>query len=772
MNIFGGRPGFAAGITAIIAILALSFFELSVSIALLAAAILALVLCIVLGACRYISPYRAIASALVILVFAASMLRGIAVFSREIPSAESFVGEGRYVHATVTERRTSFDYFTSYALRVESIDGEKCDLKALLDCNYSSELQKGYEFVLKNAKIISIDELGTEEKMSLMSEEIYIVIETSEPNDYAVISENGLTVLDRFDSLNSYLRAKLKNGIGGEEGRLASAMLLGDKYAVSSETRRDFSRSGLSHYLAVSGLHVSIITGIVSLLLMQLKIRKLYRNILMAVFAVGYLFLLGFPVSAVRSVAMLLIVFLAYSMGDNADPVNSLGIAAAGIVLVSPMSVFDVSFILSFTATLGVVCFVPLLTLIFNKLFRSERRKKHGFVLYTAKVLAFILGTLMTTASALTLTLLPTAYFFEEISVVGFGSNLAAALLGAPMLACTSLYLIFGGMPYIGGLLAEGVRIFAKCFLGIASRFGDIRGALLSLVSDNAWYMVLGFSIIVYIFLIVKIKRRKLLLLLPAAYPIVIAALMLTAGAARPQAPEATFTSRSGYDSILLACGDGVAMIDLTEGSLGSLRLMRDQARAAGYTETDMLILTHYHNDHIAAVSRFVLEEKVYRVLLPYPENEADAWIMLQISETAAAAGCRAEMIPQGSLELPGGVRFTLFDAVRIERSNHPVLYCSLSRGEETVTYIGESSWELEPRDELVTLTERSRALIYGLQGPVAKTFAPVPQGEGREYVFFSGLPIEVIIPASDLERIRNFAVFEAEEWKYVFSNQ
>ncbi len=778
MNIFGGRPGFAAGITAIIAILAVAYLNIAFVLALLICAAVALVISVILCLCKYISAYRTLAISLIICVFAISLVRGGNVFYGDVVSLRSLSGEERYVHATVTERGADTNFFTSYTVSIHGVDGSECDYKAILNCNYSSDLQKGYEFVLRNANIIHVDDIEHTEAMSMISEEIYLLIETSDPGDCAILSENNLKLTDRFDSFNSYLCAKLNNEIGGEQGKLAAAMLLGDKYAISSQTSRDFSRSGLSHYLAVSGLHVSIVTGIVSFFLMRLRIRRSYRNILLALFAVGYLFLLGFPVSAVRAVAMLLIVFLAYSMGDNADPINSLGIAASLIIIVSPTSVFDVSFILSFTATLGIVCFVPVFNSLLNKLFPrvdKENKSKRSGMNGLKKFATFVLGTLMSTASALALTLFPVAYFFEKMSVYGFVSNLAAAFLGLPMLASALLYLLLGDVPFVGQVIAAAVRLFSDLFTDLAFDIGNIDQAVIPLISDAAKHIVIFFTFVVYLFLTIKLKHKKPLMLLPAAYPLILFALVMTSAVSRSGSTELIYQSMSGYDTILVTNDDSASIIDLTEGSLNSLRLASRQALQAGYTEIDNLILTHYHNDHISAVTRFVLEEKVRKVIFSYPENEADAWVMIQIADNVAEAGCEYEIIPCGeSYSLAKDLVIDLSEILRIDRSNHPVLYCSISKGGDRVTYIGESSWEGEGvfGDKLELVSKDSSVLIYGLQGPVAKVGSDIPFDSGKKYIFCASLPSEIIIPNEIFEHATKLdAVFDVVIWKYIFTD-
>lgn len=732
MNIFGGRPGIAAGVLAVIAILAAAFCIFAVNIALLICAGIFVLLCVILFACKYISGYRLFANIVVIIVFSVSLIRGMYVFYNQAPSAKSLCGEDAYIHATVTERKSGGDYYTNYIIRIHSVNGVECSEKAALKCEYNSELQKGYEFVLRHALIEFALDLENEDAVDLVSEGIFLSVTTSDFNDCAILSEDNTSWTDELSSLNSFLSAKLKNGVKGEEGRLAAAMLLGDRSALTSRMHRDFSRAGLSHYLAVSGLHVSIITGVVMFLIGKLRLKCSIRNLLITAFALGYLCLLGFPISAIRAVIMMTVVFLSYSMGDSSDSLNSLGIAAAIIVISDPYAVFETSFVLSFCATLGIVCFMPLFNDITEKLFISRKRRseigKARIILM--KVFTFIFGTLIATASALSLTLLPSAFLFGETSVLGFQSNLAAALVGTPLLTSSLLYLIFGNVPYLGEGIEFVIRKTARFMLDIASELSDTEGALLSLTSSEARYVVYLFTAIIFILLIIKIKRKNWLIIAPIAYPLVILIIGLISASMLPQNTEISVFS-TGKDEVMLAvCFDESAIIDISDGSLTRLDMAATYAHENGITEFDTLILTHYHTKHLSAVSRFIDEEMVRRVILPYPSTENDAWIMVQLVDVIQSSGLTCEIaLPNNDFKLVGKARICLSQIARIERSTHPILYLKITEREETITYLTGSSWESDGEfmSSLGEITEQSDMLIIGAHGPVIKSYFDIP---------------------------------------------
>ena len=171
MNIFGGRPGISAGVLAVIATLAAFYFVKAVAFALLAAAAVLLVMLAILCACGYIKPYRLFASAFVIIIFCTALLRGSFFFEHKMPIAESFSGEEHYIHATVTERRGAADYYTVFVVRLHSIDGEEYEEKALLNCEYNSGFQVGYEIVLRGATVSSLAAHPEDEAYDLVGED-------------------------------------------------------------------------------------------------------------------------------------------------------------------------------------------------------------------------------------------------------------------------------------------------------------------------------------------------------------------------------------------------------------------------------------------------------------------------------------------------------------------------------------------------------------------------------------------------------------------------
>lgn len=184
---------------------------------------------------------------------------------------------------------------------------------------------------------------------------------------------NAPVQIKAYQSLSSFERTILKAQdfrqqaeqqlhtlhIGEQDFAVIAAMAMGDKSALSQETKEAYSISGTSHILAVSGLHIGIIFQLIILLLGGKRRSKL-TIILSTTIVWAYVIFIGFPASAVRAATMLSI----YSMvllSLRPDPtLNTLALAYIIMVLVNPFNIFDIGFQMSFLAVGSILLFYPL----------------------------------------------------------------------------------------------------------------------------------------------------------------------------------------------------------------------------------------------------------------------------------------------------------------------------------------------------------------------------------------------------------------------------
>lgn len=147
-------------------------------------------------------------------------------------------------------------------------------------------------------------------------------------------------------------------GLDEESLSISSALLLGQKSGLDKETRKKYAQVGASHLLALSGMHLGIIYGI----LYMLFIRRIRFSewkwfwlppILLTIW--GYAFIAGMPISLVRASIMFSLATIATFAQNDTPPLHILALSALTILLFKPSALFGVSFQLSFLAVFFII---------------------------------------------------------------------------------------------------------------------------------------------------------------------------------------------------------------------------------------------------------------------------------------------------------------------------------------------------------------------------------------------------------------------------------
>lgn len=174
------------------------------------------------------------------------------------------------------------------------------------------------------------------------------------------------TLLDRYRTSSA----------ADDEYAVLAAMTLGDKSALTKELRETYSKTGASHILALSGLHL----GIIYLLLFRLTLgrRRFWLSQVAIILSIwAFAFLTGLSTSVVRSATMISIYALFSVGGRHRSPVNILCFTAIVMLLVNPASLFDIGFQLSFSAVLAILLLMPLFESFFPEHYFEGRPLQH-----------------------------------------------------------------------------------------------------------------------------------------------------------------------------------------------------------------------------------------------------------------------------------------------------------------------------------------------------------------------------------------------------------
>lgn len=167
---------------------------------------------------------------------------------------------------------------------------------------------------------------------------------------------------DKHFSLYSYAisaRKTMKNALNDllpkDSAALCKAILLGDKYALSSELRRDFNRTGTSFLIVVSGMHLSIVCGFITFILKKIRRKRLFICISEIITVIVFAAITGFSRSVIRAGIMVAIAYCGNVIHRKSDSLNSLGFAALTLTVTNPFAVGDLGMLMSFSATMGII---------------------------------------------------------------------------------------------------------------------------------------------------------------------------------------------------------------------------------------------------------------------------------------------------------------------------------------------------------------------------------------------------------------------------------
>lgn len=165
-------------------------------------------------------------------------------------------------------------------------------------------------------------------------------------------SEYGFSL---FGEINEALRGALFDNLDGETAAVCYAMLTGNTEAVSEGTLQSFRNGGIAHVFAVSGLHIGVIYGALSLILGKIRLhRGISAAIKIAVITL-YAGVCGFSSSSVRALVMCSTSAISSCVYRKYDGWNSLSIAAVILLILNPLNLFGAGFTLSFAAVTGII---------------------------------------------------------------------------------------------------------------------------------------------------------------------------------------------------------------------------------------------------------------------------------------------------------------------------------------------------------------------------------------------------------------------------------
>ena len=272
-----------------------------------------------------------------------------------------------------------------------------------------------------------------------------------------------------------------------EKSSFLQALIIGIKNDLTLYERDLFSKTGISHIVSISGMHISIIAGIIIILIG--KINKIYKFILLEIGVMLYYLIVGEMPSIQRAIIFSIINYVSFFIDRRNDGISSLSIIGVLLITNNPYIIYNLSFQLSFLATLSIIYFR---TYIKN--------------IVKSNILAI-------TISANILTIPIIYYYFNIISIVSIISNvIVTPFIGAIMIMGIFSVSIFelnvSLAKYISSVLID---IINSIYI-LLDKLSGIKFAYIEVENPKIYYVII-YYVVIFIYMVYKerktIKEQK-----------------------------------------------------------------------------------------------------------------------------------------------------------------------------------------------------------------------------------------------------------------------
>ncbi len=532
------------------------------------------------------------------------------------------------------------------------------------------------------------------------------IIMCAEIEDYEIISVGNEDRKGFFEKINEKLCEYVEKCTNSDTSALICAMLLGNKEQIEPNISRDFSRLGISHILALSGIHLSLITSMISAILDATRLRKRTRYFTLISVMALFVCITGFSPSAIRAAIMLGMFYALNMIGFDSDGITSLFLAVLLIMVISPYSIFSVSLILSFAAILACICT--------SKLTRGVR------VLYRIrpKLIRGMIYTIITSIGVTVFTLPIMAIFFDHVSVFAPIFNVIFVPILTLLLYLSPLVLLLGGIPYLSNLVVHPAQLITRVTLFLTDKIAKADFLTLSVVgvakAIGIIIIVLGITLLVAL----SKKKRRISLCVVALGISVIATTSICAFVSNVTSVTISSYEQSSADTVAVESENEVMIIEMSSPSPTISSHSISYASKLGYSDIDLYIITDYGNKIVDSVD-YITDAAIIRgLMLPSPRNDDERLYKTEIEKIALEKGISISEIPE-KLEF-GDTCVDFMEYKRLGRSTRRVVCFSVSAKGSRLTYLGSGSYEAISYFP-GNYAAASDAIVFGGYGPTYK---------------------------------------------------
>lgn len=473
------------------------------------------------------------------------------------------------------------------------------------------------------------------------NEEFYYKIENI---DFKLMADLIL-ILDSKSSVYHMCLNYIKNRLisvyhdilGDREAGTMIAMLLGEKNMLEDDVKRLYQENGISHILAISGLHISLIGMSIFWIFRKCRLSITTATVLTVFFIYSYGELTNFSVSTNRAVVMMVILLCAVLFGKTYDMLSAAALSAMIILIQNPLQLMSAGFLLSFLAVIGIAVLLPAL----KQLFPGKNALKDSLFISFSAMIA-------TTPIVL--------FFFYQFPLYGIITN----LIILPFITVLTLSSLLAG---ILGMLSARLGIFTigganyilKLYDVVCEGIRHLPYHIINIGRPGMIFILVSYSLtLIFVFVSRKYPKKPLILVL-------ILSQLIFFPPSSERNLRITILDVGQGDAIFMESGEGTSFLidggSADESKVGTYRIV-PFLKSQGIRKLDYAIITHSDQDHINGLMELLSEElfPVRCLVLPDIRNKDEAYLKLEALAMGKGIPVRyikaGDYIKEGRLEI------------------------------------------------------------------------------------------------------------------------
>jgi len=432
----------------------------------------------------------------------------------------------------------------------------------------------------------------------------------SRNNELVKETKNNLKIM-LLHGTRKRLEAVIDNALPADEAAFLKAVILGDKQWIDEKDLANFQKTGLSHLLSVSGLHVAFIAYMINKIMSLIKVNKKIGGLICGLILIYYVLMIGSPPPAVRALIMMLILIIGKNLKKEYDLIASVSAAGILMLLYNPMLIHHLGFIISYSCIYSIA-------FIYNPIYQKLKLIKTPK--FITKSIALSIAIQMGIAPIL-------IFYFQFLSITNIFLNIIAVPLTFAITAIAFPGIILGVfLPVVSIYVLASDYYLISLLLKLTKLFANIPLTSIN-VSSLPVYIYVIYYLLLFVFINYKgnigyyiWKLRFHIYMVAAAFVMLIGirhiinddlrVVVLDVG----QGDSILITTPKGKN--VLIDGGGSASEDEYYYDVGT-KITVPALRKLGVWDIDTIMLSHIHEDHLEGLIRVAEEFNFRNVILP-----------------------------------------------------------------------------------------------------------------------------------------------------------